>query len=84
MFHLMFVVFHIIGGAFHALNGAGHSIFGTRVPDPTYDPFVLSYCQRLMLLSHASVTAGMKLVGLHYGFPCYWVRSIPSYCLAMI
>ncbi len=84
MFHLMFVVFHIIGGAFHALNGAGHSFFGTRVPDPTYDPFVLSYCQRLMLLSHASVTAGMKLVGLHYGFPCYRVRSIPSYCLTMI
>ena len=84
MFHILFVSYHIIGGTIYAVNGSGHSLFGTVVSDLTYDPTFMSKCQRLMLLSHASVTAGMKLVGFGYNQPQFRLRSIPPYHLTVV
>jgi len=84
MFHVLFVSYHIIGGTIYALNGSGHSLFGTVVSDLTYNPTFMSKCQRLMLLSHASVTAGMKLVGFGYNQPQFRLRSIPPYHLTVV
>src|SRR5206468_7407884 len=47
----------------------------------TTDLLVLAECQRLMLLAHASVTAGMKLAGFRYEKPKYVIPSIPPYSL---
>lgn len=42
---------------------------------------MIAACQRLMLLAHASVSAGMKLVGFRYGQPKYVIPYVPPYCL---
>ena len=82
MFHFIFVAYNVLGGAAYALNASGYTLGGKLIP-MTIDPSVLAECQRLMLLAHASVTAGMKLLGFHYKNPKYVIPSIPSYSLVI-
>src|SRR5439155_23125914 len=40
--------------------------------------------QALMLLAHASVTAGMKLAGTRYERPTHVIASVPPYSLVVL
>ncbi|MBI3015272.1 MAG: hypothetical protein HYY65_09485 [Candidatus Tectomicrobia bacterium] len=84
MFHLFFVAYHVVGAGFYALNAAGFGFFG-RDLDPLEDVLkTIAVGQAWMLLAHASVTAGIKLVGFRYGPPKYVIRSIPPYSLIVV
>jgi hypothetical protein len=83
MFHFIFVAYNVLGGAAYALNAAGYTLGRTVIPS-TGDLFLLAECQRLMLLSHTSITAGMKLAGFRYEKPKYMFPSIPPYSLIIV
>jgi hypothetical protein len=80
MYHLFFVGSHVVGGAFYALNNAGYS-FWTPVDPSEYGMTLNATAQGLMLLAHASTTAGMKLAGLRYDPPKYQIQYVPPYSL---
>ena len=80
MFHFFFIGNHVVGGAFYALNNAG-SGFWTPVDPSEYGIALNATAQELMLLAHASTTAGMKLAGLRYERPNYHVQYLPPYSL---
>ncbi|MFL6212865.1 MAG: hypothetical protein ACJ74J_03125 [Blastocatellia bacterium] len=82
MFHFIFVAYNVLGGAAYALNASGYTLGSNLIP-MTVDLSVLAECQRLMLLAHASVAAGMKLLGFHYKDPKYVIPSIPPYSLVI-
>ena len=84
MYHLLFVISYVLGGAAFAVNAAGHTSWGTGTNSVTIDQSLIAECQRLMLLAHASVTAGMKLIGFAYDKPKYVVPSIPPFSLLII
>lgn len=83
IFHLIFIAYNVLGGAAFALNAAGYSISGGPV-SVIGDLSLIAECQRLMLLAHASVTAGMKLTGFRYEKPKYIFPSIPPYSLIVV
>src|SRR5438094_76459 len=80
MYHLFFVGNHVVGGAFYALNNAGHS-FWAPVDPSEYGMSLNATAQGLMLLAHASTTAGMKLAGHRYDPPKYQIQYVPPYSL---
>src|SRR5689334_4298085 len=71
MYHLIFIAYNVLGGAAYALDAAGYTIWGKSVVSVSSDLTLIAECQRLMLLAHVSVTAGMKLAGFRYGKPKY-------------
>lgn len=84
MYHLIFVAYNVLGGGAYALDAAGYTIWASGGVSGASDLSVISECQRLMLLSHASVTAGMKLAGFRYGKPKYLIPSLPPYSLIVV
>lgn len=83
-YQFYFLGFHVAGGMFYALNAAGYSFWG-RIAIPQEDALsTIAFCQRLMLLAHTSVTAGMKLAGFRYDQPRYVIPSIPPYSLIVV
>ena len=83
MYQFFFVGYHVLGGAFYALNNAGYA-FWTPVDPSEYDLSVNATAQGLMLLAHASVTAGMKLAGFRYHQPKYLIPYVPPYSLVVL
>lgn len=84
MFQFYFIIFHVFGGAFHALNSAGYTFAGHVALPSEQDLELVAYAQRLMLLAHASVTAGMKLIGFHYGKLKYEHARLPAYAFIVL
>jgi hypothetical protein len=85
MFHLLFVAYHIVGGAAYALDSAGYSMLTSGTTLSIHiDLTTIAECQRLMLLAHASVTVGMKLVGFRYSNPRYVIAAVPGYALLAV
>lgn len=81
--HLFFVAFHVAGGLASALATAGLGPFGPAESAGDWELAETARAQRLMLLAHAGVTAGMRLVGFAYPPPRYLVRPLPPYFLAL-
>jgi len=84
MYHFFFVGLHVVGGAFYALDNTAYSFWQPAGDTSAYDVSVNATAQGLMLLAHASVTAGMKLVGFRYNPPKYLIKYIPPYSLIML
>ncbi len=84
IYHFYFLGLQVVGAGFRALDMAGYNFSG-QVGLPWEDELsMIAAAQQLMLLAHASVTAGMKLVGFRYGRPKYVIPSIPPYALIVI
>ncbi|MBI4525315.1 MAG: hypothetical protein HY695_16050 [Deltaproteobacteria bacterium] len=84
MYHFFFLGYHVLGGAVNALELAGYTYWG-RVAEPAkYELSLNAMAQALMLLGHASVTAGMKLAGLRYDPPRYIIAELPAYGLLVL
>lgn len=79
--HVFFVGFHVVGGAFHAMDAVGYTFWGRAGEPLGYDLALIAEAQRLMLLAHTGLTAGMKLAGFRYDRPKYVVPFIPPYGL---
>lgn len=83
-FHFYFVLAHMLGGTVYALNLSGYHLSGIEAMPSVFDLATTARAQQLMLLGHAGVTAGMKLIGFRYK-PCrYSVSYIPRYSLIAI
>src|SRR3990172_7413457 len=84
MYQFYFLGLHVMGATFFALDAAGYNFHG-QVAEPNESLLALvAQVQRYMLLGHASVIAGMKLVGFRYDRPKYLIPSIPPYSLIVI
>jgi hypothetical protein len=84
MFQLYFLGLHVIGAGFYCFNTIGYEFWNETGPAQVSLLEPLAKAQALMLLAHASVTAGMKLVGFQYRPPPYNVPSIPPYILLLL
>src|SRR2546423_948671 len=73
MYSFLLAGVNVFGGGAYALNAAGHTLWGASLVPVTASLPLVSECLRLMLLAHASVTAGMKLVGFSYDKPKYTI-----------
>ena len=84
MYQFYFLGLNVMGATFFALDAAGYNFHG-QVAEPNESLLALvAQVQRYMLLGHASVIAGMKLVGFRYDRPKYLIPSIPPYSLIVI
>lgn len=84
MYNLYFVGFHVVGGACYALEAAGYSLSGYEAKALQDDLALVAEAQRLMLLAHTGMIAGMKLVGLQYKRAKYIIPFIPPFGLIVI
>ena len=84
MYHFFFLGYHVVGAGFNSLDLAGYSIWGKVTGPSEYDLSLNADAQALMLLAHASVTAGMKLASLRYQPPKYVIASLPPYRLLVL
>lgn len=81
LYQFWFLVPHVVGGTIYTLHVAGY-YFWDRIAIPQENALAtIAVCQRLMLLAHASVIAGMKLVGFRYGQLKYVIPYVPPYSL---
>ncbi len=84
MYHFVFVSFHVIGGAAYCLDAAGFGLGGGVANADAYGLALAASAQQMMLLGHASVTAGMKIVGFHYEQPRYVIPVVRPYSLIVV
>jgi hypothetical protein len=84
MYHIIFIAYNVIGGGAYALDTAGYTLWASGPISGGGNLVLIARCQQLMLLGHASVTAGMKLAGFRYGKPRYLIPSIPPYSLMIV
>jgi hypothetical protein len=77
-FHLFFFASHVVGDTFYILNTAGVASWQQVTAPTVSDLSVLSTAQALVLLAHASVTAGMKLASFRYSMPKYTIPALPQ------
>lgn len=80
-YQFWFLVPNVVGATFYTLHVAGY-YFWDRIAIPQENALAtIALSQRLMLLAHTSVIAGMKLVGFRYGRPKYMIPVVPPYSL---
>lgn len=84
MYHFFFLGYHVLGGAVNALDIAGYTIWGRIAGASEYELSLNATAQALMLLAHASVTAGMKLANFRYKSPKYIIAYLPPYRLLVL
>lgn len=84
MYHFFFLGYHVVGAGFNSLDLAGYSMRGKVTGPSEYDLSLNATAQALMLLAHASVTAGMKLANLRYPSPKYVIANLPPYSLLIL
>src|SRR5581483_9175851 len=83
MFHIIFLAYNVLGAGAYVLNAIGYTIGTTVIPNSA-DLYLVAECQRLMLLAHTSITAGMKLAGFRYPKPKYVLPAIPPFGLIIV
>ncbi|MBI2361074.1 MAG: hypothetical protein HYV04_19580, partial [Deltaproteobacteria bacterium] len=84
VYQFYFLGFQVVGSAFYALNAAGYNFHGQVAMPQESKLELIAQLQSYMLLAHASVMAGMKLVGFKYGKPRYVIPALPPYGLILI